>query len=71
MSDSSTPVIELQGLEVKFGKRAILKGLNASLSGRCIGLLIEIEASTDFVAPTAVRAGQRTPAVVHRRAVAE
>jgi ABC-2 type transport system ATP-binding protein len=39
MSDSSTPVIELQGLEVKFGKRAILKGLSASLTGRCIGLL--------------------------------
>jgi ABC-2 type transport system ATP-binding protein len=39
MSDSSTPVIELQGLEVKFGKREILKGLNASLTGRCIGLL--------------------------------
>jgi ABC-2 type transport system ATP-binding protein len=33
------PVIELQGLEVKFGKRPILKGLNASLTGRCIGLL--------------------------------
>jgi ABC-2 type transport system ATP-binding protein len=39
MSESSTPVIELQGLEVRFGKRSILKGLNASLSGRCIGLL--------------------------------
>ena len=39
MSDSSTPVIELQGLEVKFGGRAILKGLSASLTGRCIGLL--------------------------------
>jgi len=39
MSDPSTPVIELQGLEVKFGGRQILKGLNASLTGRCIGLL--------------------------------
>jgi len=39
MSDSSTPVIELQGLEVKFGRREILKGLSASLTGRCIGLL--------------------------------
>jgi ABC-2 type transport system ATP-binding protein len=39
MSDSSTPVIELQGLEVRFGGRPILKGLNASLTGRCIGLL--------------------------------
>jgi ABC-2 type transport system ATP-binding protein len=32
-------VIELQGLEVNLGKRPILKGLSASLSGRCIGLL--------------------------------
>jgi ABC-2 type transport system ATP-binding protein len=39
MSDPTTPVIELQGLEVRFGKRPILKGLNASLCGRCIGLL--------------------------------
>jgi ABC-2 type transport system ATP-binding protein len=36
---ATQPVIELQGLEVKFGGRPILKGLNASLSGRCIGLL--------------------------------
>src|SRR6476619_7572807 len=35
----SQPVIELQGLEVKFGGRPIRKGVNASLSGRCIGLL--------------------------------
>jgi ABC-2 type transport system ATP-binding protein len=35
----SQPVVELQGLEVKFGGRPILKGLNASLTGRCIGLL--------------------------------
>ena len=35
----SQPVIELQGLEVKFGGRPILKGLSASLTGRCIGLL--------------------------------
>jgi ABC-2 type transport system ATP-binding protein len=39
MSDPSTPVVELQGLEVRFGKRPILKGLNATLNGRCIGLL--------------------------------
>lgn len=39
MSDPSTPVVELQGLEVRFGKRPILKGLNATLTGRCIGLL--------------------------------
>jgi ABC-2 type transport system ATP-binding protein len=36
---SNSPVIELQGLEVQFGGRPILKGLNASLSARCIGLL--------------------------------
>ena len=33
------PVIELDGLEVKFGDRAILKRLNAQLTGRAIGLL--------------------------------
>jgi len=39
VSNSLQPVVELQGLEVKFGGRPILKGLNASLTGRCIGLL--------------------------------
>jgi ABC-2 type transport system ATP-binding protein len=34
-----TPVIELEGLGVRFGKREILKGLTCSLSGRTIGLL--------------------------------
>src|SRR5260221_7413322 len=34
-----TPVIELEGLGVRFGKRDILKGLTCSLSGRTIGLL--------------------------------
>ena len=34
-----TPVIELDGLEVRFGNRTILRGLNGSLSGRSIGLL--------------------------------
>ncbi|HEV2688330.1 MAG TPA: ABC transporter ATP-binding protein [Bryobacteraceae bacterium] len=34
-----TPVIELQGLGVRFGSRDILKGLTCSLSGRTIGLL--------------------------------
>ena len=34
-----TPVIELQGLGVRFGKRDILKSLTCSLSGRTIGLL--------------------------------
>jgi ABC-2 type transport system ATP-binding protein len=33
------PVIELSGLSVRFGKREILKGLNASLSARSVGLL--------------------------------
>ncbi len=34
-----TPVIELEDLGVRFGKRDILKGLTCSLSGRGIGLL--------------------------------
>jgi ABC-2 type transport system ATP-binding protein len=34
-----TPVIELQGLSVKFGSREILKNLVCSLRGRAIGLL--------------------------------
>ena len=34
-----TPVIELQGLGVRFGPRDILKGLTCSLAGRTIGLL--------------------------------
>ena len=34
-----TPVIELDGLEVRFGDRAILKRLKASLTGVAIGLL--------------------------------
>lgn len=34
-----TPVIELQGLSVKFGSREILKNLTGSLGGRAIGLL--------------------------------
>ena len=33
------PVIELDGLEVKFGPRAILKRLHATLTGSAIGLL--------------------------------
>jgi ABC-2 type transport system ATP-binding protein len=33
------PVIDLDGLEVRFGPRVILKGLKASLTGRAIGLL--------------------------------
>lgn len=33
------PVIELDGLEVRFGNRTILKKLKASLTGRAIGLL--------------------------------
>jgi ABC-2 type transport system ATP-binding protein len=34
-----TPVIELQGLSVRFGNRDILKDLTCSLRGRAIGLL--------------------------------
>jgi len=34
-----TPVIELENLEVRFGKRAILKRLSGRYSGRAIGLL--------------------------------
>src|SRR5947209_14073110 len=33
------PVIELDGLEVRFGSRTILKKLKATLTGRSIGLL--------------------------------
>src|SRR5262249_33906985 len=33
------PVIELDGLEVRFGNRAILKKLDAKLTGRSVGLL--------------------------------
>src|SRR5215831_13898577 len=33
------PVIELDNLEVRFGDRAILKRLTASLTGQAIGLL--------------------------------
>src|SRR5690349_24696363 len=33
------PVIELDGLEVRFGSRVILKRLKAALTGRSIGLL--------------------------------
>lgn len=34
-----TPVIELDGLEVRFGTRAVLNQLRGELRGRCIGLL--------------------------------
>jgi len=33
------PVIELDGLEVRFGARSVLKQLKGELRGRCIGLL--------------------------------
>ncbi|HEX5245176.1 MAG TPA: ATP-binding cassette domain-containing protein, partial [Tepidisphaeraceae bacterium] len=36
---ASQPVIELDGLSVKFGGREILKDLRISLSGRTLGLL--------------------------------
>src|SRR6185437_4680395 len=38
-ADVSQPVIELDGLTVKFGSREILKDLRISLSGRTLGLL--------------------------------
>jgi ABC-2 type transport system ATP-binding protein len=36
---TSGPVIELEGLEVAFGRLQVLRGLTATLQGRCIGLL--------------------------------
>src|SRR5215510_3316507 len=36
---NSTPVIELAGLRIEFGKRRILHDIEGSLHGRCIGLL--------------------------------
>jgi ABC-2 type transport system ATP-binding protein len=39
MATDATPVIELLGLEVRFGQRTILDNLHGSLSGRAIGLL--------------------------------
>lgn len=36
---SSAPLVELQGLSVRFGNREILRGLTTSLRGRAIGLL--------------------------------
>ena len=39
MATDAAPVIELLGLEVRFGQRTILDNLHGSLSGRAIGLL--------------------------------
>ncbi len=39
VTTAAQPVIELQGLQVPLGGRPILKGLSATLTGRCIGLL--------------------------------
>src|SRR5262245_38000255 len=39
MSTSPSPVIELDGLSVRLGKREILKDLHTSLSARSVGLL--------------------------------
>jgi len=39
MANAAPPVIELLGLEVRFGQRTILDNLHGSLSGRAIGLL--------------------------------
>jgi len=37
--DTGTPVIELDDLQVRLGGRPVLRGLSASLGGRCLGLL--------------------------------
>lgn len=37
--NNAAPVISMEGLEVTLGKRKILHGLTATLTGRCIGLL--------------------------------
>ena len=34
-----SPLLELEGLEVRLAGRAILKGLDGSLSGQVVGLL--------------------------------
>jgi ABC-2 type transport system ATP-binding protein len=39
MAKASTPVIELHGVSVRFGRRDILQNLTCTLSGRSIGLL--------------------------------
>ena len=36
---AAAPVIELDGLEVRLGRRTILRGLSGALTGRCLGLL--------------------------------
>jgi ABC-2 type transport system ATP-binding protein len=38
-TSTPAPLVELEGLQVKFGRRLILKGLTATLRGRSIGLL--------------------------------
>jgi ABC-2 type transport system ATP-binding protein len=38
-SSAAPPLVELQGLSVRFGQRQILRGLTASLRGKAIGLL--------------------------------
>jgi ABC-type multidrug transport system ATPase subunit len=39
MASDAAPVIEFQGLELRFGRRTILNNLHGSLSGLAIGLL--------------------------------
>ena len=39
VSPAAPPLVELQGLSVRFGKREILRSLTASLRGKAIGLL--------------------------------
>ena len=39
IAKASAPVVELQGMSVRFGRRDILQNLTCTLSGRSIGLL--------------------------------
>ena len=39
LSDGATPVITLDDLSVRFGRHQVLRGLSATVGGRCIGLL--------------------------------
>jgi ABC-2 type transport system ATP-binding protein len=39
MTTNGTPLLELEGLEVRLGGRPVLRGLSGSLAGRVVGLL--------------------------------
>ena len=58
------PVIELDGLEVRFGNRTILKKLKAKLTGRSIGLLGPNGAGKSTLINTLL--GFHKPSVRHR-----